>query len=260
VRKNLIVGVVGDESVHRTWINEPDLRTFDLCLIYYGPDKDRFAGDGDFYFARQGIKFSLIHDLVHEQLGQTLARYERVWIPDDDIACSTRQINQLFLLAERHNLQISQPAIGQGTISYEALRYHPGYRLRYTRFVEMMCPMFTLRAFSHSLSTFNENVSGWGLDWVWSHSQPRDQVAVIDAVVANHTRPLNSGGVYRRFAAMGVNPDLEGRNLCRKYGVRLKRRHRALRKDTARLRAITTEGRRVWTRPLWPGLSAKRAA
>lgn len=255
MHKNLIISVVGDDSMHRSWIDESDLRTFDTCLIYYGSFPGRYEHDADLYFERRGIKFSLIHELAQGELGQALAAYDRIWLPDDDIRCSTRQINLLFSLVEEYGLQIAQPAIGKGEVSYDALRHHPGYLLRYTRFVEMMCPLFTREAFARALSSFNANVSGWGLDWVWSWSHARDQVAVIDAVTVEHTRPLHSGGVHRLFASLGIDPEQEYETMMAKYRIRNRRWQQGIRRDTLRLKSLPTHGQGPWRARLsrlWP--------
>lgn len=250
-RKNLVLSVVGDDSVHNTWISEPTARQFDLCLIYYGDQPGRFADEADYYFQRQGIKYSLLHAMAKEELGEILQRYDMIWAPDDDIAADTYQVNRLFQIAKQYRLQIAQPAIGAGDVSYQALRHHPGYLLRYTQFVEMMCPLFSGEALARVLPLFNENVSGWGLDWVWSSLFAGDEVAVVDAVAIDHTRPLASGSVYQRFAALGINSDTEYDALLAKYNLRNRRRRKAIARDTARLRAIAENGQRVWTRPTW---------
>jgi len=253
-RRNLVIGIVGDESVHSTWLDDPGLRNFDLCLVYFGDDVGRYSDQVDYYFQRKGIKFWMLFDLAQEELGEIALHYDRIWIPDDDIAATTRQINQLFRFAKEYKLQIAQPAIGKGDVSFEALRHHSKFVLRYTRFVEIMCPLFTLDAFSQSLPTFQENRSGWGIDWVWSWTRPQHEVGVIDAVPVHHTRPLNSGGVRHRLKALGINPGRECRAIRTKYGIRNKRHRKGLVRGTARLQAITEDGEKVWTRPLfgWP--------
>jgi hypothetical protein len=47
--------------------------------------------------------------------------------------------------------------------------------------------------------TFRENKSGWGIDHVWVKwlKYPTDKVAIIDDVVAVHTRPVGHGDMYK---------------------------------------------------------------
>jgi hypothetical protein len=258
-RKNLVIGVVGDQSDHETWLSDPAAREFDLCLIYYGDQTGRYAEQTEYYFARKGIKFALIHALCQEELGKVLDNYEMIWLPDDDIAADTHQINKLFELAGEHRLQIAQPAIGLGDVSYQALRRHGDYLLRHTGFVEMMCPLFTAEAFARTLPLFAENVSGWGLDWVWSSRYDAREVAVVDAVAVHHTRPISSGGVHQRFAQMGIDPLKEFDATCQAHGIS-RRRRQAIYRDTGRFRAVTTDGNPAWTRSLWPWRNPRRAA
>ena len=39
-RRNLIISPIGDTSVHASWLSHPELRSFDLFLIYYGQADD----------------------------------------------------------------------------------------------------------------------------------------------------------------------------------------------------------------------------
>jgi len=259
MRKNLIIAAVGDESVHPGWLAGDD-RSFDLALLYFGDQPGRYAHHAEHYMAKKGIKFALLHDVLTGEWARLLARYERVWLPDDDIAASPGQINHLFQLSEQYRLAICQPAIGRGDVSFEALRAAPGYLLRYSRFVEIMCPLFCRESLVRMLPTFNENVSAWGIDWLWASLHGPDELAVIDAVAVDHTRPLQSGGVHRKLAAIGVNPDLEHRQLMAKHGIDNRRIHKAMCRGTARLRGIRLDGRETWTRSWLAAMLKLRAA
>ena len=259
MRKNLIIAAVGDESVHPGWLAGGE-RSFDLALVYFGDQPERYAGQAEYFVARKGIKFALLHDLLTGQWADLASRYERIWLPDDDIAASTGQINHLFQLAENYRLQICQPAIGRGDVSFEALRAMTGYLLRYSRFVEIMCPLFARQALAQVLPTFNANVSAWGIDWLWASMYGPEELAVIDAVAVDHTRPLQSGGVHWRLAALGVNPDHEHRQLMAKHGIDNRRIHKAMCRGTVRLRGIRLDGRETWTRSWLAAMLKLRAA
>lgn len=247
MNKNLVIVAVGDESVHSAWLAGPN-RTFDLAIVYYGNQSGRFAGEAEHYIARKGIKFAMLHDVLSSEWAYLIDRYERVWFPDDDVGASTEQIDHLFQLAEQHQLAICQPAIGRGDVSFQTLRARQGYLLRYTRFVEMMCPLFSREALLRVLPTFNANASGWGIDWLWASQHGPEELAVIDAVAVDHTRPLQSGGVHQQFAAMGIDPKIEYRELMQRHGISNRRFNRAICRGKARLRGISLDGRRVWTR------------
>lgn len=260
MRKNLVLAVVGDSSVHTTWLTGNSPRSFDLCLIYYGDAPNRFAPDADFYFEGKGIKFALTHELAQNGLADILFRYNQVWMPDDDIAADTIQINQLFDLAAQYRLAICQPAIGRGDVTYRGLRAQPGFILRYSPFIEMMCPLFSREALRKTLPTFNANRSGWGLDWLWPTFFGRREVAILDAVPVHHTRPLKSGDLYRLFTAEGIRPTLEHRQLLAAHHINDRRARRRMVRGTTIFRGLRTDGREVWTQPLWSNLWRRKAA
>jgi hypothetical protein len=258
LKKNLVLAPVGDESVHRSWLSGGQ-RGFDLGLIYFGDQRRRFADDADYYYACKGIKYSLLYDII-ELLGSSLSQYDFLWFPDDDIAAEAPQINTLFQVARDYQLAICQPAIGCGDVSFEALRAQPDYVLRYSRFVEIMCPLFSRAALQRALPTFKLNVSAWGIDWLWASMFGPEELAVIDAAPVHHTRPLSSGGVHRRLAALGVDPREELRQVMETYRIDNRRFHRATCRGTSRLRGVRLDGQKVWTRSWLSSLLGFKAA
>jgi len=83
-----------------------------------------------------------------------------------------------------------------------------------------MCPCFSRQALQKCLPTFTENVTGWSIDAAWNVilNHPQDKIAIIDEVVAIHTRPVFGGDVYNQLD--GSNPLVKGWNDS--YPVRLK--------------------------------------
>ncbi|MBX3427330.1 MAG: hypothetical protein KF688_16750 [Pirellulales bacterium] len=260
MNRNLVISIVGDESVHRTWLAGTEPRSFDLCLVYFGDRWDQWAGDGQYYLRRKGIKYQLLYDLFQDELAHLVEEYDRFWLPDDDVAADTGTVNRLFALAAKHRLQICQPAIGRGDVSFEATRAHAGYTLRYTRFVEIMCPLFTRKALVRAMPLFAANKSAWGIDWVWSSLFREDEVGIVDAAAVHHTRPLKAGGVHARLQSMGVDPGAEHAALMQQYGIRNRRFHRRIVRDTARLRGLDVAGNEVWTCSRWQDWFGRKAA
>jgi hypothetical protein len=123
-----------------------------------------------------------------------------------------------------------------------------------------MCPLFSRDALRLVLPTFTLNVSAWGIDWLWASMFRPEELAVVDATPMDHTRPLQSGGVHRRLAALGVNPYEEHRQLVQKYGIENRRFHKASCRGTARLRGIRLDGNTVWTRSLLATVFRRKAA
>ncbi|HEX3724590.1 MAG TPA: hypothetical protein VHV08_00040, partial [Pirellulales bacterium] len=216
------------------WLSHPGARTFDLFLIHYGEANDFGREDATYYEHRKGFKWELL-DYVTREHAHVLERYTNIWIPDHDIRADTPAINRLFELFEQYTLQLAQPAIAQGEVSYQALRQRRGVVLRYTPFVEIMCPLFTRQALDRVSSTFTESRSGWGLDWVWPrYFRPRE-IAIIDAVGVEHTGPLFNGENYRRLAALGIDPAAEFQRLTARYGGFKRGLHRRLVRGKIRL-------------------------
>jgi hypothetical protein len=78
---------------------------------------------------------------------------------------------------------------------------HFKYNLRYTKFVETMVPIFSPEALRICLSTFNKNISGWGLDFIWPKllGYPKKKIAVLDITPVRHTRRHGGGDLYKNI-------------------------------------------------------------
>jgi hypothetical protein len=248
--RNLIISPVGDDSRHPSWLDAAAERQFDLALIYFGGQEDRYRADADHYLVQRGFKFHLIERMLR-QLAQQLEAYDLIWLPDDDIASTTHDVNRLFAIAREYRLAISQPAISAGDTSYKVVRQQPGLLLRYTQFVEVMCPVLSRAALARVRSTLTENKSAWGIDWAWTRLVPAGDMAIIDAVGVQHTRPLHSGAGYERMRNAGVDPHHDLAEMTARYGV-TKRRRRHAKHASMRVRAIAADGRPTWAgRPWW---------
>jgi hypothetical protein len=203
--KNLVICPIGDRSVHAMWTAGPAAPNYDLFLIYYGNGPDSAAADAKYYVRRKGFKWEHLHH-VAEEYASTLQQYDRIWCPDDDIACTTADVNLLFELFECHKLQIAQPAIAKGDFSFRGLTQRRGSILRYSPYVEVMCPIFTREALFKLKHTFIENRSGWGIDWIWPRYFARHEMAIIDKVGIHHTGRLGQGENYKSLAKLGIDP------------------------------------------------------
>jgi len=235
--RNLVISPIGDDSVHASWLSERASRAFDVFLIHYGSREGFGRQDADYYIARPGFKWELLAYALREH-GDIVDRYDRIWCPDCDIRADTAKVNRLFELFERYSLQLAQPAIGSGEVSYQALRPKPGTILRYTPFVEIMCPIFSREALRRVAPTFGESRSGWGLDVLWPRYFGPHEMAILDAVSVEHTGRLMRGENYRRLARLGVAPDEEFARVLARHGGFDRRLHRRLVRGRVRLPAI----------------------
>jgi hypothetical protein len=110
--------------------------------------------------------------------------------------------------------------------------------LRYSPYVEVMCPLFTREALLRVAHTFLESRSGWGLDWVWPAYFSANQLAIIDAVGVEHTGPLGRGENYARLAQLGIDPNHEFQQVVARHGGFDRRLHRRFVRGKIRLPAI----------------------
>lgn len=235
--RNLVISPIGDNSVHRNWISGPKKPNFDLFLLYYGNGPDDAQRDAKYYVRRKGFKWEHMHYVVEEHAA-VLENYDRIWCPDDDIACDTASVNLLFDLFAKYKLQLAQPAIAKGDFSFRGLTQQRGNILRYSPYVEVMCPMFTRESLHRVKSTFLENRSGWGLDWIWPRFFERNEIAIIDKVGIHHTGPLGKGEHYKNLATLGINPYRDFDETVSRYGGIDWRLHRGMLRGNLRMKRV----------------------
>jgi hypothetical protein len=118
------------------------------------------------------------------------------------------------------------------------VREQRGNLLRYTPYVEVMCPMFTREAFFKVADTFCENRSGWGLDWIWPKRFATREMAIIDKVGIHHTGPLGKGENYKFLAKLGIDPYREFEETVARHGGIDRAVHRRMLRGRVRMRRI----------------------
>jgi hypothetical protein len=195
MRKNLVVVRGGDRSLHPLWLTGGE-RGFDLLLSYYGDAELPARGAYDLLHRCKGSKWQGLADLLATR-GPEIARYERVWFPDDDLFTDARTIDALFAAAERFGLDLCQPALeAYSFVTHPITLQRSDCLCRITDFVEVMAPLFSARALAVLGPTFGENASGWGLEWLWKRLC-RDHgfvQGIIDQHPVFHSRAVGSAG------------------------------------------------------------------
>jgi len=218
-RPNLIILCAGDSSVHANWLTGPE-RNFDLFISYFGAENGRYATDGEYYQQQTGLKYPTTAKILHEH-PELIERYARFWLPDEDLITDTANINRLFDHAAAQQLALAQPALSHDSYqTWPLLLHHPRYQLRFTRFVEVMAPLFDRAALQQCLPTFSESQSGFGLDLIWPHLlQARGEraIAIIDAAQVCHSRPVGGGDLYKNIGFDAAKD--EGNALLARYGL-----------------------------------------
>jgi hypothetical protein len=224
MRRNLIVVRAGDNSRHRRWMNDSLARKFDLLVSYYGTLHGCYQTRADHYHEMQGPRWPA-HDWLWRNRREIFDRYERVAFVCDDVDAVTASWNLMFDLCEWFDLDLAQPAIG-GYANIPITQPVDGSLLRYTNYVEIMCPVFSRRALALCGDTFGQSVSGWGLDFLWAALLPYPQfrMAIVDRVCVLHSWPMGKGPLRPVLDALGVDPMVELKEMLARLG--LSRPHR----------------------------------
>ncbi len=214
-KANLVIATVGDESLHGQWLAPREQRSFDVMLVYYGTEGERYRQDGEYYSRERGMKWPLIAS-VSTRFAQEIAAYDAIWCPDDDLAIDTADVDAMFDLFHRLDLKLAQPALAEGShVWFQITRQCPYATARYVDLIEPGAPLFSRETFELLEWTFGESESGWGLDLLWGRLLAYDRMAVLHAVAVTHTRPYFAGASYR-----GQRPLHDAKRLIQKFGMR----------------------------------------
>jgi hypothetical protein len=213
--KNLVIASVGDKSLHGFWMPCKN-KNYDLFLINYG--QKSYKNDCNFYLEKKGFKYHLIYETFKNN--HYLYDYKYIWMPDDDIYIEPHEIEKLFNIAEEYDLWIGQPSI-LGWYGLKVTLHNIDTKIRFTNYVEIMCPCFESNALKKCIHTFTENDSGWGIDHLWNIElgNPVDKLAIIDDVIAIHTRPVGKGDLYKNFGKKLNHAEQENYKLWKKYNL-----------------------------------------
>ncbi len=192
--RNLVIAAVGDQSLHQSWMQGG--KSFDIWLIHYGSGA---APTADRVIQAKGSKFHLIQDVLSTI---DLEQYDYIWMPDDDVVLTGAEIDRLFDFMIGCDLWLAQPSL-MGWYGVAFNLHQQGVLMRYTNFVEIMCPCFSRYALKLCMPYFKENYTGWSYDALWNFllDHPIDKLAIIDDIVAIHTRPVFGGDIYQQANA-----------------------------------------------------------
>lgn len=190
-KKNAVFVPVGKDSLHRQLLKGD--ADFDLHLLIYDGSYNKFCNDSDFVACDAGYKMDMTYRYLHRH-PELFEKYEYFFLLDDDIVISTEDVNRLFSMMREYQLKIAQPSLVMSYYTYKHTAFNPFYILRYTNFVEMMMPCFSRDALKAVLPTFEQKIKWCGIEMHWPvlvGSNHKD-MAIVDAVSAKHTRPVQS--------------------------------------------------------------------
>lgn len=181
---NLVFTSAGDNTkFYKNWLDKN--RNFNLMVVYYGNEKNKYKNDCDYYYQRKGSKFQNLKS-VYNQYKFIFEQYEYFFILDDDILINTKQINKLFQIIKKYDLWILGPSFKHPSkISHDITKKVENNFLRYTNFVEVNVPLFSQYAFHKYMKYYNPILVGYGVDyhyiWVLGINK-EDKYAICDSI------------------------------------------------------------------------------
>jgi hypothetical protein len=208
----------GEGSLHRRLLAEDPGRNWDCCVSWYVTTPQPEQG-AEYYSGGGFNKF----DGFLEFWGQRPAglEYRHLLLLDDDVYLRPGDVSRFFLLCERYQTYLAQPALHWFTnTTLNALVRNPACLLRRVNYVEVMAPCFSQAALAELIGTFGLTRSTWGTDLAWAGQiNGRHPIYVVDAIGMDHTRAGDGrpGLFYRRLTAMGVDPYQELRAVQARY-------------------------------------------
>lgn len=200
-KKYCVVVRIGDpsKSLHKTWTDDNQTRTWDIIGSFYSKPIFSVISEFDAIVYQTGHKWPAIHNLYKSGWFE---KYDYIWFADYDIATTCNDINNLFAICDVMKLSLAQPSLTHDSFfSHEITRTVPNTFLRFTRFVEMMMPVFSQSSLSICADEMQHCAIGWGMDHVWPKllGYPERGIAIIDSITMKHTQPI--GGNYSINAA-----------------------------------------------------------
>jgi tetratricopeptide (TPR) repeat protein len=170
----LVVVRAGDNSLHPEWLQGSEARNWDMIVHSFGNECPWEDEEGVEIIRATGAeikgpKLRAIHALYERKKNHFLS-YEYVFFPDDDLAADVETFNRIFLLADHFGLHYAQPALTHDSFmgAWGITMENRSFLLRYTNFVEVMAPVFSRAYLQLCAPSFIENISGYGLDLLWS--------------------------------------------------------------------------------------------
>jgi len=220
-RRNLVIVRAGDSSLHPGWLHCRKPRNWDLLISYFGENADAFRSSGVSRVDGKGPKWPILKAVIAERADEII-RYEYVFLPDDDLECDGDSITQLFEVCKQVGLALAQPSLSLDSFASHGITLHnKSSVVRFTNYVEIMAPCFHQTALRLCLDTFDENITGWGIDILWAAliAEQGWRLGIVDDVQVRHTRSF-FGPNYEHLRTIGKSPGDEASALLAKYSLK----------------------------------------
>ena len=181
----------GKNSLHPSFAADLPSRNYDLFVFAYHEDVPKPPRATDHYLLHPGEKIASYAWLFQER-PDLFEAYDIIALLDDDLATDIETLSTCFDIGYAYDLNLWQPSLTRDSyFSYAAFLQNPGFKLRYTNFVEMMCPFMTSETLSRAAPFLGMGyVTGPDLIWSRLHQENEYKSAIIDAGSVKHTRDV----------------------------------------------------------------------
>lgn len=217
MNRNLVIATSADGGFYNT--GQFQTNGFDLALVNFNPDGwedfSHVQESAKYYVVDKGFKHHIYKRFIEKY--DILDQYDWIWMPDYDVHLEADDIERLFRIAQDYNLNICQPSLTHDSYhSFPLVLNDPMKFMRYTNYVEIMCPLFKTEALKKVLGTFTMTYSGWGQDFIWARDLNYERFAIVDDVQARHVKPVES---QHWVLPNGLNADQELDHIIKLMGL-----------------------------------------
>ncbi len=181
----------GKNSLHQSFADDLPSRNYDLFVFSYHEDVPKPPRSTDHYLLHPGEKIAS-YAWLFQNRPDLFETYDIIALLDDDLATDVDTLSACFDIGWSYDLNLWQPSLTPDSyFSYAAFLQNPDFKLRYTNFVEMMCPFMTSNTLRQA-TPFLAMGYPTGPDLIWSrlHQQNEYKSAIIDAISVKHTRDV----------------------------------------------------------------------
>jgi hypothetical protein len=221
-KRRRLVYIQSGKRLDSALLSEP--RAYDVLLNYYDQSPPNPHAETVVY--QRGCKNTAIRRLL-EMRPDMLLGYERVLFLDDDLELGAADIDRLFAVAEKEELDLAGPSLTADSQTAWPFLLQPGAGKGIIRAssIEIMAPLMTRRALEAVTWVFAESASGWGGDLllgpVVRAAFGPERVGVIGSVAVRHARPVDTKGgtLYLYLRSYGIETGHEANRIAFDFGV-----------------------------------------
>jgi len=189
--RNCVFTSAGDNTVFTYWWCT-DMQNYDIYVIYYGDNDENYEAYKSkvhYIERRKGSKFQNFH-YFYNTYPEIIAKYDRFFIPDDDIEITGKDINRMFHLSESLQLLICAPSFSKySRIAHTITKNKPNISIEYTNFVEVNTMLFQKKALDMLMKHYDPILIGWGIDYlaIWANGiEEKKSYAIIHEIICRN--------------------------------------------------------------------------